>query len=355
MPKVSIILCTYKCGENALPTIDSILRQSLTDFELIAIDDASGDGTANIIKSVKDDRVRFFENDVNLGIVGSRNKGLKLAAGQFIAHCDHDDIWQPNKLEKQVEEVDKNPSLGLCGTEFNIFVNGKYKETTTRQSYSHNFLHWSLFLNSTFLHSSILMRASTLKEHKISYREGLDYADDWYIYHQLAKVSDIFIIPEALTDYHLHGKNWSIQAKKKMNDNGSGFLLNEISSLTGEQYHPDKVKDFFSTFVLGNPCSSIDSLEQSGHFLKKIFDSFCKQYRPSMADIDAIEKFTSERWWRAVSATAADTGMAALRSYSAPGTPNWASLSKTNYFKAVLKVMANKVGLLEPLRRWQAT
>lgn len=345
MPKVSVILCAYKSKEKILPTIKSILKQTYYNFELIIIDDASCDGTAETIAALGDSRIRLIINDNNIGVAGSRNKGLRLALGEYITHCDHDDIWNSKKLEIQTAIMDANPSVGLCGTEFNIFVNGQFQMTTTKSSYLPRFLHWHLFHDATFLHSSTIVRASIIKEHNISYHEGFNFADDWYIFHQYAKVSDIMILPEALTDYHMHDLNWSLLASEKMEKNGCLLLQEEINLLTNCNYDKKEVSDYFSAIVSGRPCVDCETLLKIGKMMHTIYESFCKKYNPSEKEVESIKENICERWWRITSVTAnnIDIGLSALKLFNARGTPNWVKPNSLNYLKVFLKIIINKL------------
>ena len=346
MPKVSVILCAYKCKKKVLPTIESILKQTYHEFELIIIDDASCDGTSKVIADIDDSRIRLIINEKNIGVASSRNKGLQLASGKYITHCDHDDIWNPEKLKIQIATMDANPNVGLCGTEFNIFVNGRFQKTSKAPSYLSKFLHWNLFQDSTFLHSSTMVRASVIKKHNISYCEGLSFADDWCIYHQYAKVSDIMVLPDALTDYHFHGQNWSIKASDEMVRNGYSFLHKEINLLTDCKYDKQRGKEYFSALVSGSPCMDSEKLLKTGEMMHTICESFCKKYNPSKNEVDSIKRYISERWWRVVTKTANTLGLSVLQIFNAPDTPHWVKPSKLAYLKVSLKVLIRKIHYL---------
>lgn len=107
--KVSIILPVYNALKFIQPTVESVLLQSHQEWELIIIDDCSPDGTYEYIKSKysSDPRIVFAQNDVNSGAGITRNLGLKLATGSLIAFIDADDIWLENKLEKQLNYMEK--------------------------------------------------------------------------------------------------------------------------------------------------------------------------------------------------------------------------------------------------------
>ncbi len=102
-PLVTVVMTTYNGEEFVAKTIQSILDQEFSDFELIIIDDASSDRTVDIIGQFDDPRIRLFPNDKNLGISVSRNQGLSLARGKYVAPHDHDDISYPHRLAKEVQ------------------------------------------------------------------------------------------------------------------------------------------------------------------------------------------------------------------------------------------------------------
>ncbi|WP_119968796.1 glycosyltransferase family 2 protein [Shewanella japonica] len=109
-PLVSIIMPSYNSSETISESIDSVLGQSYSNWELLITDDKSQDDTVNIIKqyAYKDDRIRLFENEENLGAGGSRNRSISSAQGKFIAFLDSDDLWYNNKLEVQISFMLKN-------------------------------------------------------------------------------------------------------------------------------------------------------------------------------------------------------------------------------------------------------
>ena len=99
--KVSIIVPMYNAASFLKETLDSILNQTFTNFELLLIDDCSKDNTLEIANSFSDPRIYIVKNEKNLGAGGTRNKGIKLAQSTYIAFCDADDIMFPNRLEEQ--------------------------------------------------------------------------------------------------------------------------------------------------------------------------------------------------------------------------------------------------------------
>lgn len=126
MPEVSVIIPTYNRGHVIRESIESVLQQTFSDFELIIVDDGSVDNTQKIIEEIQDDRISFIQLKKNAGACHARNVGVNNARGKYIAFQDSDDIWYLDKLEKQVAFLLKNKAdMVFCQM---ISQNGK-KET----------------------------------------------------------------------------------------------------------------------------------------------------------------------------------------------------------------------------------
>lgn len=105
---VSVIMPSYNTGKYIEDSVRSVLNQTHTNLELIIVDDCSTDSTDEIIAAIKDERIRYFKNAHNSGAAVSRNKALREAKGKWIAFLDSDDLWHPQKLEKQIRFMEKN-------------------------------------------------------------------------------------------------------------------------------------------------------------------------------------------------------------------------------------------------------
>lgn len=114
MPKVSVLICAYNAWKYITSTIQSILDQTYTDFELLILDNVSTDETTWYIREFHDPRITLFEGTENLWPYGWLNYLLERAKGEYIAIQDHDDIWHPEKLAEQVAVLDKNSEYVGC-------------------------------------------------------------------------------------------------------------------------------------------------------------------------------------------------------------------------------------------------
>lgn len=122
---ISVIMPSYNSEKYITATIDSVIAQTYTNWELIVVDDVSSDKTVEIIEGFHDDRIRLFRNEVNSGAAISRNKALREARGRWIAFLDSDDLWHPEKLERQLAFMKEN-DYAFTFTDYRIQLNGEW-------------------------------------------------------------------------------------------------------------------------------------------------------------------------------------------------------------------------------------
>ena len=122
-PKISVVMATYNRAHLLPQAIRSIINQTLTDWELIIVDDASTDSTAQVAQefATSDSRIRYHRNQRNSGLAICRNISFELARGRYIALQDDDDISLPQRLDKQARFLDRNPSIHLVGVWLRCF------------------------------------------------------------------------------------------------------------------------------------------------------------------------------------------------------------------------------------------
>lgn len=108
MELVSIIMPTYNCERFIAPSIRSVISQTYTNWELLIVDDCSTDNTAEVVASFEDKRIHYQRNAHNIGAALTRNEALKTAKGRYIAFLDSDDVWVPEKLEKQIAFMEQH-------------------------------------------------------------------------------------------------------------------------------------------------------------------------------------------------------------------------------------------------------
>lgn len=145
---VSIIMPSWNTERFIAETIQSVIDQTYTNWELLIVDDCSSDNTDNVVASFKDNRIKYFHNETNSGAALTRNKALREAQGEWVAFLDSDDLWMPEKLEHQIEFMKKN-GYNLSFTEYekvdeeskplNIYVSGP-KKVSKHKMYNYDYI-----------------------------------------------------------------------------------------------------------------------------------------------------------------------------------------------------------------------
>lgn len=201
---VSIIMPSWNTGRFIGESIQSVINQTYTAWELLIVDDCSTDNTDEVVASFKDDRIKYFHNEKNSGAALTRNKAMREAQGEWIAFLDSDDLWTPDKLKKQVAFMEKNKyvfsyheyvKIDEDSKPLNIYVSGP-KVVTRRKMYNYGYPGCL-----TFMYSAKAMGLIQIKDIK----KNNDYA----ILLQLCKKADCYLLRENLAQYRIRKKSIS--------------------------------------------------------------------------------------------------------------------------------------------------
>jgi len=199
--KVSAIIPTYNSSEYIRTTIQSVINQTYKNIEVIIIDDGSTDNTTDIIHQYFPE-INIIHQE-NGGASKARNTGINIATGELIAFLDSDDLWLPNKIEKQVAVFKDNSNVGLVTTE-QIFFNdtGDFGKSHKKSSLFQGDIKRNIFWNSGLTTSSIMVRTSVLNVTG-NFRTELPTAEDDNLWLRIAFNSDIYLVQEYLTKYRV--------------------------------------------------------------------------------------------------------------------------------------------------------
>lgn len=213
-PLVSVIMPAYNAAPYIAEAIESVLNQHLTNLELVIIDDASTDETANLIAGYSDPRINIHRNYENKGIVFSRNRGIAMAKGKYIAILDSDDIALPDRLERQVAFLEARPDHAACGSYYRVIdSHGKIKTSVVLPVEADDTKTF-LYFNVCFCHSTLMLRADLARMYQ--YRDGFDIVEDYEIAYRISRKWKLGNLPSFTTLYRIHGHNISIDKKEKM-------------------------------------------------------------------------------------------------------------------------------------------
>jgi glycosyltransferase involved in cell wall biosynthesis len=245
---ITVLMSVYNGEPFLAETIQSILTQSLTDFEFLIIDDASTDNSMDIIRSFKDKRIRLVQQDTNQGIANSLNHGLSLAQGNYIAVIDQDDIALPMRLSVSKAALDDNPNLGLVGTSFRFIDENSKLLPPIDWPVNEDHIDFLMQFGNPVCHPSCMYRKSiALQAGGYSIEDGL--AADYGLTYRISRISRVANIGQELTFWRLHGNNASRRHRQLQLDTAQVIAQRAMCDLLG---YPPKSNSALSLFEMLN-------------------------------------------------------------------------------------------------------
>ncbi len=208
--EITVLMSVWN-GERFLrEAIESILHQTYTDFEFLIINDCSHDLSRNIILSYKDPRIRLIENEKNLGLTCSLNKGLMLAKGKYVARMDADDISMPERLEKEIAFMDDHPDHAVVGTFLKVINDNSEVIYTIEKPVDDARIREFLKKDNCIAHGSAMIRKICLFEAGL-YDESFEKSQDYDLWLRISEMYKISNIPEYLYMWRIHEQNISVK------------------------------------------------------------------------------------------------------------------------------------------------
>ena len=207
-PTISVLMPLYNGEKHLAEAIESVLKQTYTDFELLIIDDCSTDVSVKIINSYDDRRIRLVQNKKNLGQSASMNKGLRFAKGIYIARMDQDDISRLDRLEEQIYFI-KNKKCGIVGSWAYIIDGDSNLTSYVQHPIEKNSIIDALGVNCALSHSSVMFNKKDIINIG-GYSEDFMIAMDWDLWIRAINNNlDIQNIPDYLVSIRKHDKQAS--------------------------------------------------------------------------------------------------------------------------------------------------
>lgn len=204
MPSVTVLMSVFN-GERYLgPAIESILKQTYSDFELVIVNDGSTDGSQAIVRSYGDARIRLVENGCNLGQATALNRGLCLARGELIARQDADDLSHPERLARQVEVMCADPDLALVGTQGRVIDETGARVGTVSRCREHISIRWYHLFDNPFIHTSVIFRRAVVLDELGGYDESFPYCQDYELWSRVLQSHRALNLSDRLVDYRWH-------------------------------------------------------------------------------------------------------------------------------------------------------
>jgi glycosyltransferase involved in cell wall biosynthesis len=231
-PSISIILSNYNCEKYVWKTIESVIAQTFTDWELIAVDDGSVDNSREVITRYanEDKRIRPFFLEENVGMCTAFNYAIEQAKGKYLARIDADDFWEPDKLMKQYQYMEAHPCCGVSFTWVRV-IDENEKEVPSHlceyrdkvyNSYNRTQAQWlrTFFVEGCKVcHPTAVIRREALERVGGKYNYIYKQVQDLDLWIRIAKHYEIYVLPEKLINYR-----WFLSDTPNASASNSGTL-----------------------------------------------------------------------------------------------------------------------------------
>jgi glycosyltransferase involved in cell wall biosynthesis len=206
-PLVSVVIPSFNSEKTILRSLNSVLSQTYSNYEIIVADDASKDDTRRCVESLEDSRITFLESEekVNMGPAAARNRGLAKSRGEYVAFLDSDDEWLPEKLAKQVDILVSNADCSiLVSNAYDISPEGEILGTQfDPPSPSHGREGWRVLLKQSFIGTPSVMTRTALVRELGGFDPTLIVAEDQDLWIRLALKGELCVIDEVLGKIHV--------------------------------------------------------------------------------------------------------------------------------------------------------
>jgi glycosyltransferase involved in cell wall biosynthesis len=261
--RLSVVLPVYNAEPWVGEAIASILGQTLSDFELIVVDDGSTDKSAEVIRSFSDERIRLVSRE-NRGFAASLNQALELARADLVARHDADDISEPDRFQRQVAYLERHPRTALLGTNYVMIDEAGVPLGTTNLLTDPNDLKVAQVFANQFCHGSVIFRRGAVLGAG-GYRAELAPAEDYDLFARLAHGSCVANLPEPLYRWRVTTSGMSATRREAMDEQVRAIRVREFSRLVARRDEYPLLSSFHPRSLRGGPLSYLD---QKGALLR---------------------------------------------------------------------------------------
>jgi glycosyltransferase involved in cell wall biosynthesis len=265
----------FNAGEFLAPAIESLLGQTVRDFELVVVDDGSSDASREVMAKFRkiDNRIRNFFQGENRGISATRNFALDQARGRFIAFLNHDDVALPERLARQLEFLERNEDVDLVGSAIeNIDTVGKSINLTPMPE-SDLEIHWMNLLDCPIRQSALMARRELFS--RVRYDPAVVSYSDYDFVSRAIRVARAANLPEPLTQYRKHARNTSRVRWERFIESGARIAHAAIAfELPDCKIDIDQVAELRAVILGYKPATQRISLTTTKRAVSRYMDLF---------------------------------------------------------------------------------
>jgi hypothetical protein len=297
-PIVSVIMPAYRGAALVGETIESVLAQTMGDFELIVVDDCSPDDTREVLRPyTRDPRVRLIEAKENQGPVKTRNRAFAEARGRYIAGLDQDDICLPDRFARQAAHLDRHPGTVLVAARADKLIDGKRRPDDGPAVTTPGFLRWLMHMRNPLVWSTAMVRAEAGRLLTPFTRPEILFAEDFDLYHRIGRIGTVERIDEPLLLYRCHPGGVSKAFVGKMTSSAQAVLAGVYAPIFGEG--AVEAARLVTVHVSGGePVPDIDTLNTINSILFRLHAALTGRRPFDDASEALIQQYNSQLWWK---------------------------------------------------------
>jgi hypothetical protein len=294
-PTVSVVIAAFDGASLVGATIESVLAQSFTDFEIVVVDDCSRDDTLRVLRAFTDPRVRVLQTPHNMGPVGARNLAVEESRGRYIAALDQDDLCLPDRLARQVAAMEADPSLVVLATRADLLTEGRRHARPEPAVTTPGFLRWLLHLGNPLVWSTVMIRTEAARRLEPFSRQERLYAEDFDLYHRLSAFGTVARLDEVHLLYRVHPGGASQRYRTRMAASSTQVLEEALTPGLGIRAR-DAAERLVAHAALGRPVEDRGALLAVTEAIRQVNAAFGDV--PDATSRALIAAHGSALWWR---------------------------------------------------------
>jgi glycosyltransferase involved in cell wall biosynthesis len=283
--------------------VDGILGQTFPDFEFIVIDDASTDGTAELMAeyAARDRRISVLRNDANIGQSRSLNRGLDVARGEYVARTDADDVALPQRFERQIAFLERHGDVGILGSgSWLIDTKGVPRGGSSLMPLDDLQIRWSTMFQNPIHHPTVMLRRDVLERHHLRYDDAWR-AQDYDLWVRMLRHTRAANLPVRLMKYRVHGANFTSRHFEVVRRETADIALRAVRDhLPGFAVAPERLSQLVA--LCSNWSAPPLTSSQRARLVAMLFDLLAAftQAHAGSPGLDALRRYAALRIARVV-------------------------------------------------------
>ena len=288
-------------GRYLCQAVESVLYQTLPDFEFVVIDDGSTDGTPDILSYYEgqDSRLRIYRQE-NQGLTLSLNRALDLAQGKYVARLDADDVSLPHRFSTQMGFLESHPGVGVVGS-WAQYVDGTGKPLAVWQNPAeHGSMRWRLCFNNVLAHSSVMMRLDAVNAVG-GYDPKLRYSQDYDLWCRLSDVVRLSSIQQVLVHFRRHSAKVSHQHRDEQRVSSLRTSQRVISAVLGVEVPVKSVES-----LRNERCCNVGGVVRCSGYLYALYRAFVRGNPLGISERRWVRQDAARMLWKVARPRARD-------------------------------------------------